>query len=99
MALVTDKIAEAPEVRPVHEPDISVEPGSNVQIETVEFQVAGTSLQIDLVSRPGFMAAIIEFGFAGHRLRVHLPVLIDLDVGIESGHTIEPHHARRGRAE
>src|SRR5260370_5046409 len=45
------------------------------------------------------MGAIIDLGFTGHGLRVHLPVLVDLDLGVNSPDAVESHHATGSRAE
>src|SRR5713226_4420839 len=54
-----------------------MEPRRNIQEHRVELQVSGTPLKEDLIGGPGLMGTIAEFGFAGHGLRIHLPVLVD----------------------
>src|SRR5215831_13906487 len=93
------KIAEAPVVRSVDEPCLCEESWRNVLVHGVEFQVARTALGKDLVCRTGQMSSVTEFGFAGHGLRVHLPVLAELHLRIKSAHAVETRVAEVAGAE
>src|SRR5262249_33224876 len=92
---IIHKVAEAAVVGAVDEPNIGVEPRRDVAIHGVETELARVARGKDVEGRPGQVRAVTEFGFTGHSLGFHKPVLIELNVGIHSAHTVESDEAFR----
>src|SRR5215471_12883572 len=92
------EIAEASIVSAVHKTQVGVKSGTDVLIHGVEFQFARGALHVELVGGTGLMSAVVELGFAGDGLSVHLPVLVDFDLSVKSADAIESHNARSNGA-
>src|SRR5579859_8132540 len=99
MKRALNKIAELPDIRAVHKARLRVEAGRDVAVHGVEFQVARTALREHLVGRPGEARAVRELGFAGDRLRLHLPVLPKAELRVEPANAVESNRASRRGAE
>src|SRR5260370_30243604 len=97
MRSVSEKIAEAAYIRAVDETSIRVEPSGDVPIQGVELDPARAPFSKNLIRGTRLMRSVAELGFAGNGLRVHLPVLVDLDMSIKTTNAVEAHlAARRG---
>src|SRR5258708_282191 len=95
---VTDKIAELAEISAVDKSGISIKPRRNVLVDGIEFKFPRASLGKNLVGRTGLVGSVEELGFAGDGLGIHLPVLVDLDLGVNAPHAVGSDGTFRQRA-
>src|SRR5215475_10142470 len=83
------KVAETAVIRSVHESGLSGKSRRNILVHRIEFQPTGTALSKYLVGRTGLMCAVAELGFAGHCLGIHLPVLAESHLPVDSPYSVE----------